>query len=167
MPMTLTQPPALRSCSGAQRTPKPTPASTALMTWSSSRYALRTSPPSASPVPLSAPESLAALSHLLLLLHMQRSLFIHYSYWDPVCHLGSALGLGQLSPSQRQYYRLWEVGTGKSYFLHAPVRTESLCEPERVPPFLEWSHWTLIPTLWSKWDYLLILQMRKLRLGEV
>ena len=120
MPMTLTQPPALRSCSGAQRTPKLTPASTALMTWSSSRYALRTSPPSASPVPLSAPESLAALSYLLLRLHMQRRLFIHYSYWDPVCCPGSALGLGQLSPSQRQYYRLWEVGTGKSYVLHAP-----------------------------------------------
>ena len=45
---TSTQPPALRSCSGAQRTPKPTPATTALTTWSSSRYALRASPPSAS-----------------------------------------------------------------------------------------------------------------------
>lgn len=129
---TLTRPPALGSCSGAQRTQRLNPTSTAPMTPSSSRYAL-SSLPSSHPVrPLCPQNPGSALLCPLLHLLMPGSPLTHQSCWAPVSCAGLAPDLAQLTRLTWPFAVSPPGSKGEmNCSLGLPSRTKPLCVPQR------------------------------------
>lgn len=130
MPATLTQPPASGSCSGAQRTRRLNPASTAPMTPSSSRYVLRAS--RLSLLLKGSPCTRVSLHHLFCICSCEEVPSPHSS-WDPASHLGSAVDLGWFSPARPACYHLCTGRAGKSCSCYAPAVRKEPPKPRDFP----------------------------------